>query len=316
MKRHVSTLALAVAGLWTSAPAAAQGADVPVPYRGTHCTTTLLDQPVRTPAFPAALQARLDQDLRIAEAALAIAPDREDHHIWLGRRLSYLGRLCAAIDAFSRGIARFPESYRLRRFRGQTLTRVRAFDLAVRDFERAAALDAGATDSFEPDGAPNAQNLALGTYRSNIFYYLAQTRFATGDYRGLVADMERSIAAMPAHILPEHLIPTTFWRYLALRKAGDNAAAQQLLAALPDDIRPVEAAQYYEAVRLLRGQVREEALTMPRDSIVRFAVAMKHRFDGDEAGARQRLAALIADTPNGYWPAEVELAAPDRGRAR
>ncbi|MDQ8757708.1 hypothetical protein RCO27_15880 [Sphingosinicella sp. LHD-64] len=316
MKSRVSPFALAVAALWAAGPAHAQDGEIPLPYRGAHCTTTLTDQPARPPAFPPAVQTRLDQDLRIAEAALSIAPDREDHHIWLGRRLSYLGRLCEAIDAFSRGIERFPDSYKLRRFRGQTLTRVRAFDLAVRDFERAAALDAGATDSFEPDGAPNAQNLALGTYRSNIFYYLAQTQFATGDYRGLVANMERSIAAMPAHILPEHLIPTTFWRYLALRKAGEGAAAQQLLAALSDDIRPVEAAQYYEAVRLLRGQVREEALTMPRDSIVRFAVAMKHRFDGDEAGARLRLAALIADTPNGYWPAEVELAMSDRGRSR
>jgi tetratricopeptide (TPR) repeat protein len=291
--------------------------EVTFPFDGKHCRTTLVGTEVRQPAFPDAIRTRLEQDLAIAEATLRIAPDREDSHIWLGRRLSYLGRLCEAIDAFSAGIHKFPESYKLRRFRAQTLTRVREFERAAADFQDAARFDAASpTDSFEPDGAPNAQNLMLGTYRSNIYYYLAQTQFALGDWRGLVGNMERSLAAMPANLVPEHQIPTTFWRYLALRKAGAKDEAQALLAKLPDDIPVVEAQAYYQAVRMLRGTVPVAEGDSSRDPLLRFAAAMKRRFDGDETGARKRLRAIVDETANGYWPAEVELATRDRGGRR
>lgn len=287
--------------------------DVPLPFQGLHCTTTLLDAPARPLVLPAEFQRRLDQDLQIAQAMVRIAPDREESHIWLGRRLSYLGRQCEAIDAFSRGLQQFPDSHKLLRFRAQTLTRVRAFDRALADFQRAAQLAGAVPDRYEPDGLPNAQNLMLGTYRTNIHYYMAQTRWATGDYRGLVADMDASLALMPAHLLAEHQIPTTFWRYLALRKLGDTVAAQGLLDQLPEGIEPVEAAQYLRAVQLMQGRLTPADLADDKDSLVRFALAMKSRFDGNDAEAQRRLRALIEETPGGYWPAEIELTAPDRG---
>lgn len=310
----IRNAAIAMTFAAATAIAAQAHADVPLPYNAPNCTTTMMGEPVRPVRFSEATQTRLSQDLLIAEVALAIAPDREDNHIWVGRRLSYLGRYCEAIDAFTRGIAAFPESYKLRRFRAQTLARVRAYDLAIEDYTRAAALSDNARDSYEPDGAPNAINMALGTYRSNIFYYLAQTQFAVGDYAGVVQNMERSLAVMPPHLVAEHQIATTYWRYMALMKQGDARAARRLLARMPNNIEPVEASQYLEAVRFLQGRVREDALQHARDPVVRYAVAMQKRFTGDEAGADAALRAIVADTANGYWPAEVEIATPDRRR--
>lgn len=311
MSKVIPAIAVLIAAM--IGPASAEQ-DLAMPYQGAHCATTMLGDAARPPAFSEASARRLTQDLQIAEAMVAIAPDREDSYIWLGRRLSYLGRLCEAIDAFSQGIAAFPESYKLHRFRGQTHSRVRAFDLAIADFERAAALAEGAIDSYEPDGAPNAQNLALGTYKSNIYYYWAHAQFGAGDYRGLVINMQRSLAQLAPHIVDEHRIATTYWSYMALMKQGDARAARRLLSRLPDNIPVVEADGYYEAVRLLQGRRSESQLGASRDPIIRFAIAMQRRFNGDETGAQERLRALIADTPNGYWPAEAELAAPRRGQ--
>ena len=205
----------------------------------------------------------------------------------------------------------FPESYKLRRFRGQTLSRVRAFDLAIADFERAAQLAENAIDSYEPDGAPNAQNLALGTYKSNIYYYWAHAQFGSGDYRGLIANMERSLAQLAPHLIDEHRIATTYWRYMALMKLGETRAARRFSTNCPITSRG-------RSRRLLRGRApapgrRSEAEVEHARSIIRFAIAMQHRFSGDEAGAEARLRALVADTPNG-WPAEAELAAPGAAR--
>lgn len=61
---------------------------------------------------------------------MAVAPEREDSYIWLGRRLGYLTRWSEAIEVFGQGLERFPDSYKLLRYRGRHYARTRQFEKA------------------------------------------------------------------------------------------------------------------------------------------------------------------------------------------
>ena len=136
---------------------------------------TLIGTPVTAPAWSDETRARLEKDLEIARVVMNTAPEREDSHIWLGRRLGYLSRNGEAIDVFSKGLEQFPDSYKLLRFRGRHLARNRDFERAIADYKRAAEMVEGIQDSYEPDGIINARQQYLGSYCSNIHYYLGQT---------------------------------------------------------------------------------------------------------------------------------------------
>ncbi len=137
-RRMASGAGLILASLLAAVPASANE-NVPGADAG-NCTTSLIGTPLTIPEYPAATQKKLDEDIEIARFALRIAPDREESHFWLGRRLGYAGRVCEAIAVFSEGLKAFPESYKLRRYRARHLARARAFDAALADYRDALAL--------------------------------------------------------------------------------------------------------------------------------------------------------------------------------
>lgn len=267
---------------------------------------SLLGTPLRDPAWSPATRAALEKDIAIARAVLAIAPEREDSWIWLGRRLAYMNRFPEAIAVFGEGLQRFPGSYRLLRFRARKLARSRDFDGAIRDYERGLALMSGSEDSYEPDGIPNARNQFLGSYRSNFHYYLAQTKWAVGDYQAVLDGMARS-AAEPLVQNPDHQVATRYWRYLALRKLGRHADAAALVAEVPEDLVMLENGSYYDGLRLMKGTLARADLAGREDAVSLFAAAMLLDFSGHGAAAKVAMRDLVAASPQGFWPAETEL---------
>ncbi len=267
---------------------------------------SLIGTSLREPDFSPEVRARLEKDLEIAKAVFRVAPEREDSYIWLGRRLGYLARFPEALDVFTRGLEVFPDSYKLLRFRGRHRARNRELELAIDDYRRAAELVEPVQDSFEPDGIINARHQYLGTYKSNIHYYLGQTSYAVGDYEQTLRSMERA-QREPLGESPDRLASTAYWRYLAHRKLGQDEEAKRVVDAVPTDLEMVENFTYYQSVLFFQGvRSREEALS-EADVILRFAVAMDHHFRGevDEAVALWRQ--LVEETPQGFWPAEAEL---------
>jgi len=299
-------LTMAVALLLpTCRDAAAQG-----PATATVVATpqSLIGTPLRNPAWSADTLAGLEQDVAIARAAMDIAPDREASYIWLGRRLAYLNRFDEAIDVFTSGLVKFPDSYKLLRFRGRKLARSRQFDAALADYARGIALVESVQDSYEPDGIANARNQFLGSYRSNLHYYHAQTSWAVGDYATTLAGMERS-AREPLVQNADHQIAIRYWRYLALRKLGRHDEAALAVRDTPAGLELLENDSYYDGVRYLQGTLSEAGVLSKHDPVSSFAVAMRRLFDGDTAGADTLLETIIVDSPQGFWPAETELLA-------
>ncbi len=300
----------ALAMLLMAAPASANQ-QVPSADAG-NCATSLIGTPLTIPKYSAATQKMLDEDIAIAAAALRIAPDREDSHIWYGRRLDYAGRICDAIDAFSTGIERFPGSYKLYRFRARDLTRARRFKEALADYEKALELMGDTPDSFEPDGMPNPIGLTISTYRGNIVYYHAQTSFATGDYPTVVAGMAKALELSADFARDDMRVPTAYWTYLAYRKMGEHAKARAAIDAIEPELKLIENFTYYQAVQIMQGRLDPAIVKDTRDSTIRFAIAMERRFAGDENGAKALLAEIVRENPQGHWPSEAELAQPDR----
>lgn len=306
MTLRISALTLAL--LLAAAPASA---NVPGADAG-NCATSLIGTPLTIPKYSAATQKMLDEDIAIAEAALRIAPDREDSHIWYGRRLDYAGRICDAVDAFSAGIKQFPDSYKLYRFRARDLTRARKFKEALADYERALELMSDTPDSFEPDGMPNPIGLTISTYRGNIVYYHAQTSFATGDYPTMVTGMAKSLELSADFARDDMRVPTAYWTYLAYRKMGEHDKARAAIDAIEPGLKLIENFTYYQAVQIMQGRLDPAAVKDTRDSTIKFAIAMERRFAGDETGAKSLLTEIIRENPQGHWPSEAELALPSR----
>lgn len=293
---------IALTACANTAPSAATDDPLPTYTSG----NTLIGTPLREPAWSPEVRARLIEDLAIARARFEVAPDREDSYIWLGRRLGYLARWEDAIDVFSRGIERFPNSYKLYRFRGRHFARNRQLQDAIRDYRRAAQLVENEQDSFEPDGIINARHQYLGTYKSNIHYYLAQTSYAVGDYETTVSGMRRALAE-PLGQSPDRLVSSSYWLYLGLRKLGRDDEAEAVVANIPEGLDILENHTYYLGVLFFKGARSAEELMPGADALLRFAIAMDHHFEGRQAEAEAMWRAIVDDSSQGFWPAEAEL---------
>ena len=279
---------------------------IPVAFADDNITETLIGTPITEPGWSPETKARLEKDLEIARAVLEIAPEREDSHIWVGRRLGYLARNGEAIAVFTNALQRFPESYKLHRFRGRHLARNREFDRAIADYRRALELMEGVEDSYEPDGIINARHQYLGSYRSNLHYYLGQTSWAVGDYEATLLGMTRA-AAEPLVQHDDERVATGFWKYLALRKLGRHEEAQVIVDTIPDDLTLIENHDYYDGVRFFKGTLSEDELLADAGLNATFGVAMVHLIEGRTGRAEAMLTELVTRSSQGYWPAETEL---------
>lgn len=273
------------------------------PYQG----ETLTGEPLRAPAWSEATQARLEKDLNIAKAVFAAAPDEEDSYIWLGRRYGYLGRYEDAIAVFTAGLEKFPDSYKLYRFRGRHRARSRDFDGAISDYIIGLEKMEGVSDSFEPDGIKNARALTISTYRSNLHYYLGQTSFATGDYERMISELDKSTTSPIALPIEDHNVAVAFWKYMAHMKLGQKKRAREVINSIPAELDLVENDAYHYAVKVVQGRKSADEVMQNGDSLAKFAFGMREQFEGEKQEAARILSDVVKESALGFWPAEVEL---------
>lgn len=222
--------------------------------------------PARVPPPPTLspeTHAKLQADLDAAERALAAAPGSEDAAIWFGRRLGYLGRYTDAIDAFTRALGRHPESYRLLRHRAHRYITVRQLDRAIADLTRAWSLAQWHPDAIEPDGAPTPgpPTPPRSTDRSNILYHLALAHYLRAEYRP--AERFFALAADLPLTNDDNRVACAHWRWLALQRLGDRAAAAALLATISPAMDVRENHSYHRL--LLRYQSPPADLSLPAE---------------------------------------------------
>ena len=250
-----------------------------------------------------------------ARAVLATAPDDADAHIWVGRRLGYLGRYEEAIAIYEAGERRHPADARFARHIGHRLISLRRFSDAESAFMRAAALAAAHPDATEPDGLPNAAGIPTSTLKGNIWYHLGLARYLQGDFAAAARAYEG--AAALAHNA-DAAAAARYWLYLSLMRANEVGAATQVLAAVDIDWTLIENVEYFDLALCLRGDAACEPLLSAAQNAegVGFAtpaygVAMARLFKGDEEGARTLLRRIVDRDDSaafGRIAAEADLA--------
>ncbi len=276
---------------------------------------SFLGDSLRRPVLDSARQAGFEAQLDSARAAWA-ADSSPDALIWIGRRQGYLGRYREAIATFSDGIARFPDDPRFLRHRGHRWITVRELDSAIADLSRAATMIAGRPIEVEPDGLPNARNIPTSTLQSNIWYHLGLAHYLRGDFAAALAAY-RAEAAIADN--PDMLVATSWWRYLTLRRLGDAAAADSVLAPITADMDVIENQSYHRLLLVAKGALPADSLApagatgdAPSDAAVAYGLGAWHLIEGRPELADSLFGILVS---RGNWAAFGTIAA-EAERAR
>ncbi len=209
-------------------------------------------QPERSPES----QARLDSNLRVAKENFDREPS-EDNYIWLGRRQGYLMHLQEAVQAFTDGLIKYPDSYRLLRHRGHRYISLREFDNAIADLHRASELMAGKPTEIEPDGQPNAINRPLSNTQFNVWYHLALAHYLNGDFPEAE---EAYLRCMDVSDNDDLVTATADWLYMTYRRQGKQAEAAELLSRISDSMNIVENDSYFLRLRMYQGILPPDSL--------------------------------------------------------
>ncbi|MDH3225307.1 MAG: tetratricopeptide repeat protein [Gemmatimonadota bacterium] len=249
-----------------------------------------------------------------ARAALDADPGDPTAWIWVGRRLGYLQQYREAIQVYSEGIERFPNEPRLYRHRGHRYLSIRELDLAIGDFERAAALIEGTEDQVEPDGLPNARGIPTSTLHFNIWYHLGLAHYLKGDYEAALQAYHNCLGVSDN---PDALVATSYWTYLTLRRLDRDDEAQGLLGPINSEMDIIENDAYRDLLLLYKGEIGLDQVMPDGDDALAGATALygvvnAHRLEGREAeaaSAEQRLLAMSDQWASfGFIAAEADAA--------
>jgi tetratricopeptide (TPR) repeat protein len=290
--------ALVLAGITATGAARAQGSEA----------TSLLGRKLAAPAIAPDARTRMEAQLASALATWEHNRDDADALIWVGRRTAYLGRFREAIAIFTDGIARHPDDARFYRHRGHRYLTVREIDLAIADFEKAAALITGQPDQVEPDGQPNARNIPTSTLHSNIYYHLALGYYLKRDFVR-AADTWRQARDVVRNA--DNLVAASHWLYLSLRRAGRAEEAAAVLAPIDSRLEVIENGSYHSLLLMYKGErTPEDVLKAAGEgssaTAVRYGVSTWYLINGKRREAAQLWASILEGEG---WPSFGHLAA-------
>ncbi|MDR9418335.1 tetratricopeptide repeat protein [Gracilimonas sp.] len=247
-------------------------------------------------------------------SALALEENRPvDSYIWEARKTAYFGDYREAIIQLSSAIIEFPEEPRLYRHRGHRYITLRAFDLAINDFQKAAQLFEGTDDVVEQDGLPNAQNQPLSSLQTNTWYHLGLAHYLKGEFdqANLAYDNGLQIADND-----DMRVAFLYWKYMTLRKLGRDMEAGNLLETVSPNLELIENTSYHELLMVFKGVFTPEDLLSEENSeldnaTLGYGLGFWHDINGRDDRARE-IWSQVYEGDNwaafGYIASEAELA--------
>lgn len=197
-------------------------------------------------------------DLAAANIVYASAPLKESSYSWKGRREGFMGNYAKSIEIFTEGMELFPDSYALYRYRGYHLVRNYQFEEGIADLRHAEELIEDIDVSPRQDGIPGKSNFSPSTFKRNIYFFLAQSSMATGDYNTVIEYMDKSVEANELRDRDDFLVATSFFKYMAMRKLGRHEEAIEMVKAIPNALDIIDNHSYYEAIMFLKDRYSRE----------------------------------------------------------
>ncbi|OEK06656.1 tetratricopeptide repeat protein [Roseivirga misakiensis] len=238
----------------------------------------------------------------------------EMNTIWLGRRYAYLSDYKKAIDVFTDGISRFPESYKLYRHRGHRYISIRQFDKAICDYEKAYELMPKGVEETEPDGAPNRLNIPLSNTQFNILYHYGLAHYLSGNFQK-AEEIYRECMDYSGN--PDLRVATSDWLYMTLRRQGKTDEADALLSTIDPSMEIIENDSYLKRLSMYQGALPADDLLKGSGDDVALSLATQgyglgnwYLYQGDEAKAKEIFERVVQGTSwsaFGYIAAEADL---------
>ncbi len=240
----------------------------------------------------------------------------EENYIWYGRREGYLLHLQKAIDIYTEGLARYPDSYRLYRHRAHRYITIRQFDKAIEDSYKAIALMEGKPVESEPDGVPNKFGIPKSTTQFNVWYHLGLAYYLKGDFNKAAEAYERCMQYSDNDDL---LVGTADWLYMTYQKLGKKAEAEQLLDKINPTMSIMENMTYHKRLLMYKGEYQADLLLAFEEAGINREVAIATQgygvgnwflIQGDTAKAINIFKEVVANSSFaafGFIAAEAEL---------
>lgn len=263
-------------------------------------------------ALPDYILSKRKRDLDAAKINYENNPDSLKAIIWYGRRLGYLGRYKEAVEIFSVGVDKYPESFKLLRHRGYGYIILRKFEKAINDLERAAFFMRGDPVEIEEDGIPNYRNVPLTTSQFNVWYYLGIAYYFRGNYDKAISSFRKCLEFSKNDDL---LVASTDWLYMTYRKIGNREIAESLLEPVEPKMRIIEKFPYHKRLLLYKGLIEpKDLLREPSSKLTsitqKYGLANWHYYNGRKQTAKQLFEEILTHDywfALGYIGAEVEL---------
>ena len=257
-------------------------------------------------------QSLLDK-LEEAQEAFDTDPS-EINTIWLGRRYAYMSSYNQAIEVYTEGIERFPDSYRLYRHRGHRYVSTRKLDKAIADFEKAYDLMPKDTLEIEPDGIPNRLNQPLSNTQFNVLYHLGLAHYLNGNFEKAEEVYTRCLDFCDNADLQ---VATADWLYMTLRRQGKTNAAQTVLNGITNDLEIIENDSYFKRLMMYKGNLPIDELFKTDAEDVALSLATQgygmanwYLYNGDTTKAMEIYQQILQGeswSPFGYIAAEADV---------
>lgn len=271
-------------------------------------TLSFSGQPLYAKPADSAAVAKNDSLVR----ALALKGElTEDDYIAIGRSQVGLYQFRKAVETYSGGLMRFPDSYRLLRHRGHRYINLRQLDNAITDLKRGEELIRNQPDVYEYDatGKPGA------TYQHNIWYHIGLYHFLKRDYAAGAEAFEKSLATA---YKGNDKAGASDWLYNCYMRAGMTDKANAVAKPFTNefDIEPKDY-PYYRRLLLFNNVIQPSELvreTKPGDSLTLndmtklYGLANYYRYHGDSAKAQALYAKVLQSKEwAGFAYASAEL---------
>ncbi len=231
----------------------------------------------------------------------------EDDFIDIGKQLVATARYKEAVDNYTDGLRKFPNSFKLLRLRGHRYLTLRKLDLVVKDLLKARAMIKSQPDSWEVD--TNGKN--TDTYQHQIEYHLGVYYFLKASYSEAVIAFEKSLKE--AHQGNE-IVGTTDWLYNAYQRSGQQKEAAKLLVTISSDFKADQDQAYFRRILLYKGVVKPNELVdetmLPEKMSVQdvtklYGLANWYGYQNNKQKARELYSKIVQSSS---WPAFAYLA--------
>lgn len=262
------------------------------------------------------LEAKEKYEVNLAKAKEDFAKDPNDQEniIWLGRRTAYLWHYKEAINIYSDGIEKYPESYKLYRHRGHRYISIREYDNAIADLEKASQLIEGVPDEIEADGMPNQYDIPTSTSHSNIWYHLGLAYYLKGEFDNALRAYLECIKFSNNN---DMLCATSDWLYMTYRRLGMVQEAEKVLEAITPDMEILENHSYHKRLLMYKSVIPPDSLLSLKGAndldiaTQGYGVGNWYLYNGETEQATEIFTKVVAGTywaAFGYIAAEAELA--------